>query len=232
MLQYGSKFMDAEAVARAQQTFMTKVYTWMFGGLFVTAITSLYMVMNDWAVLIASSSFFWVLFIAQFGLVIALSAFVEKMSKPVAIGAFFLYALLNGITFSVIFLVYTSSSIYSTFLIASLMFGGLSLWGYTTKRNLNGFGAFFQMGLFGLIGAIVINFILGSDLLSFIISVVGVIVFTGLTAYDTQKIKEMYMAQFESDTIATKGAIMGALVLYLDFINLFLYLLRLFGRRN
>jgi FtsH-binding integral membrane protein len=153
------------------------------------------------------------------------------MSISAAQTSFWIFAGLMGLSLSSIFLVYTSASIVQTFFITATAFGGLSLWGYTTKRDLSGMGTFLVMGVFGLIIAMVVNIFLQSSALQFAISAIGVLVFSGLTAYDTQKIKEMY---FEGDDVLVSGrkAIMGALTLYLDFINLFSFLLSFLGNRE
>jgi FtsH-binding integral membrane protein len=145
--------------------------------------------------------------------------------------AFWIFAALMGLSLSTIFLVYTGSSIARVFFITAAAFGGLSLYGYTTKRDLSAFGTFLMMGLIGLIIAMIVNIFLASSMMQFIISCAGVLIFSGLTAYDTQRIKEMYDAVDGSD-VAGRKAIMGALALYLDFINLFMMLLSLFGNRN
>ena len=169
--------------------------------------------------------------ISPIGLVLAMSFGIARMRASTAQGLFWLYAGLMGISLSTIFLVYTGASITRVFFITAASFAGLSLWGYTTQRNLSAFGTFLVMGLWGLIIASVVNMFVASSALQFVISVVGVLVFAGLTAWDTQKIKEMYFVA-DSSEIAGKKAVMGALTLYLDFINLFIMLLRLFGDRR
>ena len=173
----------------------------------------------------------WVVILAPLAMVFFLSFRIHKMSVAAAQTTFWVYAGLVGLSLSTVFLVFTGESIVRTFFITATAFGGLSLYGYTTKRDLSAMGSFLIMGLFGLIIASVVNIFLGSTALQFAISVIGVLVFAGLTAYDTQQIKEMY---YEGDSAEVGGrkAIMGALTLYLDFINLFLMLLRLFGNRN
>lgn len=173
----------------------------------------------------------WVVMLAPLALVFFLSFRVHKMSVSAAQTTFWIYAGLVGLSLSTVFLVFTSESIVKTFFITAASFGALSLWGYTTKRDLTGMGSFLIMGLFGLIIAMVVNIFLQSSALQFAISGIGVLVFAGLTAYDTQKIKEMY---YEGDGTAVMGrkAIMGALRLYLDFINLFLFLLQFLGNRE
>jgi FtsH-binding integral membrane protein len=173
----------------------------------------------------------WVVMLAPLGMVFFLSARVHTMSVSGAQTAFWVFAGLMGLSLSSIFLVYTSQSIVQTFFVTAAAFGALSLWGYTTKRDLTGMGTFLVMGVFGLIIAMLVNIFLQSSALQFAISAIGVLVFSGLTAYDTQKIKEMY---FEGDDVLVAGrkAIMGALTLYLDFINLFTFLLQFLGNRE
>ena len=219
------------SVSNAQTQFMSRVYAWMVGGLLVTAGTAYY-VASSVELMITLGSYMFILILAEFGLVIALSGWVYKMSKPVAIGSFLLYSFLNGLTLSVLLMFYTQESLYKTFFIAAGMFGAISFYGSVTKKNLSGLGSFMFMGLIGIIIASVVNFFMQSSAVEFAISFLGVIIFSGLTAYDTQKIREMYVLQAQGDEIAAKGAIIGALRLYLDFINLFLFLLRLFGSRR
>ena len=173
----------------------------------------------------------WVVMLAPLGLVFFLGFRINKMSVSAAQTTFWVYAGLVGLSLSTIFLVYTSASIVQTFFITATPIGGLSLGGYTTKRDLTGMGSFLVMGVFGLIIAMLVNIFLQSSALQFAISAIGVLVFSGLTAYDTQQIKEMY---YEGDGEAVMGrkAIMGALRLYLDFINLFMFLLHFLGNRE
>lgn len=219
-----------------QRTVLQQVYAWMAGGLTITGLVAL------WA---AQSSFFlnllarnpgmmFGLIIAQLVVVLGLSFGIGRMSATVAMGAFVLYAALNGLTMSVIFLIYTAESIGSTFLVTAGMFAGISLYGYTTKRDLSGMGSFLVMALIGVILASLVNFFLKSTALYWVITYVGILVFVGLTAYDTQKIKRMSATlDGNNDTLMLKRVvIMGALTLYLDFVNMFLFLLRIFGRRN
>ena len=219
-----------------QRTVLQQVYAWMAGGLTITGLVAL------WA---AQSSFFlnllarnpgmmFGLVIAQLVVVLGLSFGIGRMSATVAMGAFVLYAALNGLTMSVIFLIYTAESIGATFLVTAGMFAGISLYGYTTKRDLSGMGSFLVMALIGVILASLVNFFLKSTALYWVITYVGILVFVGLTAYDTQKIKRMSATlDGNNDTLMLKRVvIMGALTLYLDFVNMFLFLLRIFGRRN
>jgi len=173
----------------------------------------------------------WVVMLAPIGMVFLLSARVSSMSLGSARVAFYVFAALMGLSLSSVFMVYTGTSIARVFFITAAAFGGLSLYGYTTKRDLSGMGSFLIMGLFGIVIASIVNIFLGSTALQFAISVIGVLVFSGLTAYDTQRIKEMYN-ELDGSDVAGKKAIMGALSLYLDFINLFIMLLHLFGNRE
>jgi FtsH-binding integral membrane protein len=172
-----------------------------------------------------------VLFLGTLGLVFGISWMIEKLSPATALMLFMLYAGLLGLMLSSIFLVYTGTSITRVFFISAAAFGALSLWGYTTQRDLSAMGTFLMMGLFGLIIAIVVNIFLKSSGLDFVISAAGVLIFAGLTAWDTQKIKEMYDVN-DDGTVAGRKSVMGALTLYLDFINLFLFLLRFLGDRR
>ena len=172
-----------------------------------------------------------VLMLGTLGLVFFLSFRIHKLQYTTALTVFMIYAALLGVTLSSIFMVYTGASITRVFFISAAAFGALSVWGYTTKRDLTGMGTFLIMGLFGLIIAMVVNIFLKSSGLDFVISAAGVLIFAGLTAWDTQKIKEMYDVS-DDGTVAGRKAVMGALSLYLDFINLFLMLLRLVGDRR
>jgi FtsH-binding integral membrane protein len=227
---FGNPVQD-NTIEKAQSQFLSRVYGWMVGGLLLTAITA-WWVTTSVEVMNAVYSYMLFLIIAEFGLVIFLSARIQKMSKNTAIGSFLGFAFLNGLTLSIVLLAYTEESIYTTFIITAVMFGALSLYGFTTKKSLSGMGSFMFMGLIGIVVASIVNIFIASSALHFAISIIGVIVFAGLTAWDTQKLKEMYEVQYQGDEIATKGAVMGALTLYLDFINLFLFLLRLFGNRR
>lgn len=232
MREMGTTTMDQASIALAQKEYISKVYTWMLGGLIATALTAMLVSGTEFLYTVMSSSLMWVVFIAQFGLVIALSGWINKMSVGTATLSFFAYSVLTGFTFALIFQAYTTASIYNTFFIAAGMYAALSFFGYVTKKDLSGMGTFLFMGLIGVIIASVVNIFFASSLIDFIVSAAGVLIFAGLTAYDTQRIKEMYVLQTQGDEVATKGAIIGALMLYLDFINLFLFLLRFLGNRN
>ncbi len=220
-----------QSIVSAQQQFLSKVYGWMVGGLLVTALTAWWVATSP-AVMQSIMGMMLFLILAEFGLVIYLSARIGKMSKNAAMISFLAFSFINGLTLSVILLMYAEESIYTTFIITAVMFGALSLYGFTTKKSLGAMGSFMFMGLIGIIVASIVNMFIASSALNFAISIIGVIVFAGLTAWDTQKLKQMYMVQYQGDEMATKGAIIGALTLYLDFINLFLFLLRLFGNRR
>lgn len=214
---------------------MRKVYTWMALALAVTGLTAYYCAYNTSLVyaIVSNSILFWGLMIAEFVAVVYLTARIERMSFSTAGLIFLLYSVLNGVTFSVIFLAYTMQSIASTFFITAGTFGEMSLIGYFTKKDLSGFGRFLMMSLIGLLIATVVNFFLQSTMLMWICTYAGVLIFSGLTVYDTQKIKNMFLMHgAEMNESTMKLALMGSLTLYLDFINLFLYLLRIFGDRK
>jgi len=208
---------------------MRKVYSKMCVGLLLTALTS-WLVLSSQTLLtlfFSNQIVFWVLFAAELGLVIYLSARIDKLSEGVAATMFYAYSVLTGITLTPIFLVYTGSSIAMTFAITAGTFGAMSLFGYFTKQDLSKFGSILFMALLGLIVCTLVNLFLHSSTMDWIISIAGVLIFVGLTAWDTQAIKRMAAAS--DQTALSKVATMGALTLYLDFINLFLYLLRFFG---
>jgi hypothetical protein len=211
---------------------MLRVYNYMGSALALTGIVA-YLTANSPVMMnaIFGTPLMWVVMLAPLGLVFFLSAKIQTMSATAAQTTFWVFAVLMGMSLASIFVVYTGTSIARVFFITAGLVGTMSLYGYTTKRDLTGMGSFLMMGLIGIILASVVNWFLQSSALEFAISVIGVLVFVGLTAYDTQKIKEMYAAS-DSAAVMSKKAIMGALRLYLDFINLFLMLLRLFGNRN
>lgn len=211
---------------------MLKVYNYMASGLALTGIVAMFTANSETMLqAIFGTPLQWVVMLAPLGFVLVLSFGINKLSTPAAQGLFWAFAFVMGLSMASIFLIYTGSSIARVFFISASMFAGMSLYGYTTKRDLSGFGSFLFMGLIGVVIASVVNIFLASSALDFIISVVGVLVFVGLTAYDTQKIKSIYN-ELDGHGVATKKAIMGALTLYLDFINLFLMMLRLFGDRR
>jgi uncharacterized protein len=214
--------------------FLARVYAWMAAGLLVTAGAALFTVSNETVLhaVFGNKLVFYGLLFAELGLVVWLSGLVGKLSSAAASGVFLLYSALNGVTLSVIFFAFTTGSIASTFLVAAGTFAAMSVYGLTTHRTLDGLGSFAFMGLIGVIIASVVNLFMRSDMLGFVVSCVGVIVFVGLTAYDTRKLKMMALAVDGASEEGRRGAISGALALYLDFINLFLMMLRLFGNRR
>lgn len=212
--------------------FLRKVYGWMFCGLGITALVSYTMLSSPGLVqsLVANHLVFLALFVAQLGLVFYLSARIDRLSVSTATWLFVLYSALTGVTFSVILLAYTGASVATTFVVTAGMFGALAVFGSTTKRSLAGVGQFLFMGLIGLVLASIVGMFWNNDALQFLISVVGVIVFTGLTAWDAQRLKQM-AATVPPERVGSY-AIVGALTLYLNFINLFLFLLRFMGGRR
>lgn len=213
-----------------QNALIRQVYAWMGAGLAITAIMAL-ITLSSPAVLEAvfgNRLVFYGLMIGELALVFTLAGAINKLSAATATLIFVAYSALNGVTLSVVALAYTASSITSTFVITGGMFGAMSIYGYVTKKDLTSWGSFLFMGLIGIVIASVVNIFVGSSAVSWVISGIGVIVFTGLTAYDTWKIKELAAQGIEG----RKPAILGALTLYLDFINLFLMLLRLGGDRR
>jgi FtsH-binding integral membrane protein len=227
------------------RSYMIKVYNLMAGGLAITGIAAYVMftmsvvtnangditALTPLGQTVFGSPLKWVLMFAPLAMVMFLSFRVHKMSVAAAQATFWAYAAMVGLSLSTIFMVYTQQSIVQVFFVTAASFGALSLFGYTTKRDLSAWGSFLFMGVIGIIIASVLNIFLASSALAFAISAIGVLVFAGLTAYDTQQIKEMY---YEGDGSAVMGrkAIMGALRLYLDFINMFMFLLQLFGQRR
>ena len=212
--------------------FLSKVYGWMFAGLLITAVTAFAVASSPGLIeaLILNRIIFWGLLFAQLGLVFFLSARVDKVQPLTAAGLFILYSALTGVTSSVILLLYTGASIVQTFIVTAGMFGATAVFGTVTKRSLAGVGQFFFMGLIGLILASIVGIFWHSAALQFVISVVGVLVFTGLTAWDAQRLKQMAVAL--PDGRVGAYAVVGALSLYLDFINLFFFLLRFTGNRR
>ena len=226
-----------ETIAAESARFMAAVYGWMAAGLSVTGLVAWFIGQNEPLALtvVTNRPLFWALVIAQLVAVVALAGLVNRLSAAIASLIYFGYATLTGVTLSVIFLLYTASSIGQVFFLSAFSFAGLSFIGLTTRRDLGPIGSFCTMGLFGLVGFGLLALLfpaLRSDGANFVYSIVGVIVFAGLTAYDTQKIKAMNIIGNEGTDADRKEAIVGALTLYLDFINLFLSLLRLMGRRR
>jgi FtsH-binding integral membrane protein len=220
-----------QARHEASTIFLAKVFNWMAIGLGLTGVVAFITASSGLAMQIVASPLLMVLVLAELGMVFYLSARVDKLQASTATGLFVGYAVLNGVTLSTIFLAYTRSSIAGTFFVTAGMFGAMAIYGLVTKRDLSGLGSFLFMGLIGIIIASLVNMFFNSSAMSWVISMVGVLVFTGLTAYDVQRIKAIgeqgIMTQGEE--MVRKGSIMGALALYLDFINLFLMMLRLFG---
>lgn len=220
----------AVAIDAGLRAYMLRVYNYMAAGVGLTGIVAFFTYQLTGPELL-QSPLMWLLILAPLGLVFFISARINSLSVETARGLFFLYAALVGISLSIIFHIYTQSSITRVFFISAAAFGALSIWGYTTRRNLSGFGTFLFMGLVGIIIASLVNLFLRSSGLDWIISIIGVGVFAGLTAYDTQRIKGMYDSGDDA-TSAGRKAVMGALSLYLNFINLFMMLLRLMGGRR
>ncbi len=220
-----------QARQEASTIFLAKVFNWMAIGLGLTGLVAFFTASSGLALQILTSPLFFILIIAELGMVFYLSARVDKMQAATATGLFVAYAVVNGLTLYSIFLRYTGSSITGTFFITAGMFGAMAVYGLVTKRDLSGFGSFLFMGLIGIIIASLVNMFMQSSAMSWVISMAGVLVFTGLTAYDVQRIKGMgeQGIMTQGDEMIKKGAIMGALALYLDFINLFIMLLRFFG---
>jgi hypothetical protein len=241
----------AHAIDEGLRAYMLRVYNYMAAGVAITGVvayvTAFLSVASDPSSAVATlangtpltqlgatlygSPLKWVVMLAPLGMVFFLSARMNRMSVGAAQMAFWAFAGLMGLSLASIFMVYAGESITRVFFISAAAFGGLSLYGYTTKKDLSGWGSFLIMGLIGIIIAMLVNIFLQSSAMQFAISVIGVLVFAGLTAYDTQKIKEMY-SEGDGAAVMGKKAIMGALRLYLDFINLFIMLLSLFGNRN
>ncbi len=226
----------SDARIEAQTLFLAKVFNWMAIGLLLTAATA-YAVAATPAVVrfvYGNPLLFFGLIAAEFGMVYALAGRIERLSPATATGLFLAYAVLNGVTLSTVFLVYTMTSIGATFLVTAAMFGVMAVYGFVTKRDLASWGSFLFMGLVGLVIAAVVNLFLASPMLAWVVSGVGVIVFTGLTAYDVQRLARFGAGSMmgEGEAAVRRGAILGALTLYLDFINLFLMLLYFLGGRR
>ncbi len=218
-------------------SFIAKVYMWMAAGLLTTSVISAapYFVMgvNEYENFVYENIFiFFGLMVLEFLIVLGLTFLINRIPAIVAAFVFLFYSFLNGITIGPILLFYTSASVFSTFFVCACMFGGASLLGIVTKIDLTRVGGFLMMALFGLIGTMIVNIFLQSGIMNWIISLAGVIIFVGLTAYDTQKLKNMNASVDSSTEQGAKASVLGALTLYLDFINLFLFLLRLLGKRR
>jgi len=240
---FGAARAETGVIDQGLRAHMLQVYNYMAIGLLITGAASIGMfklafvetagtlVPTALGQALFTGPMMWVIVLAPVALVFVLSFGIQRMSVGMAQLTFWGYSALMGISLTTIFVVYTAQSITQVFFITAATFGAMSLYGYTTKRDLTGMGSFLFMGLIGIIIASIVNIFIGSSALGFAISVLGVLIFVGLTAYDTQKIKEMYSAN-DDGTVTGRKAIMGALTLYLDFINLFLMLLRLFGDRR
>jgi FtsH-binding integral membrane protein len=221
-----------ERIDEGLRSYMLQVYNYMGLGLAITgAVAFLVAATPALYVPIFTSPLKWVVMLAPLGFVFFLGARINHMSVSAAQLTFWVFAAVMGLSMASIFLVFTGASIARVFFITAATFGAMSLYGYTTKRDLSGWGSFLFMGLIGIIIASLVNLFVGSSAVQFAVSVIGVLVFTGLTAYDTQRIKEMYYEMDAAD-VATRKAIMGALSLYLSFINLFMMLLQLFGTQR
>lgn len=237
MQQYSNDYSTYESEVEARQglnAYISKVFSWMFIGLLVTAVVAFAVYFSDSVIifLVRNIYLFYGLMIGEIVLVAVLSRRIMKLSFAAAFGMFLLYAAVNGITFALIFLIYAGESIWTTFLITAVTFGVMALYGRFTKTDLTQFRSVLFMGLIGIVVLSIVNIFLSSGPLEWIISIVGLFVFLGLTAYDTQKLKSYYYATDGNMAIRQNLGVMGALALYLDFINLFLKLLRLFGRRK
>ncbi|PLX49594.1 MAG: hypothetical protein C0613_06790 [Desulfobulbaceae bacterium] len=228
--QYGSA-----AQSQAVTLFLAKVFNWMAIGLGLTAVVAFLVASSPTAInfFVMNRAVLFGLIIAELGLVIYLSARIEKLQAGTATSLFLLYSVLNGITLSAILLLYTATSVATTFVVTAGMFGSMAIYGFVTKKDLSSWGSFLFMGLIGIILATLVNFFFQSSMMSWVISGIGVIVFTGLTAYDVQRISRMGASVMSgSQESIKKMAVLGALTLYLDFINLFLMLLRFLGNRE
>ena len=212
--------------AKTQQAFLTQAFVWMFAGLLLTAGVAFVVQANERLLEFAANNLL-ILIIAQLALVFAIGLGIRRINASVALGLFFVYAASLGVTMGLIVTAYTQASVVSAFLSASAMFGAAAIYGHVTKRSLARMGSLLFMALIGLLVAMVINLFLRSDAASFVISIIGVLIFTGLTAWDVQRIQNGQLAIYTGSV--EKAAVMGALTLYLDFINLFLFMLRLFG---
>lgn len=222
---------EAEEIVRS---FVMKVYGWMSAGLMVTGILSFATIQSGTILelVFGNRIVYFGLIIAQLGLVVWLSARVQKMSAMTATMVFMAYSALTGVTLSAVFLLYTASSLASTFFVTAATFGVMTVYGLVTKRDLTNLGSFLMMGLIGMVIASLVNLFLQNEMVYWISTYIGILIFVGLTAYDTQKIKALAAVSMEGSEEEQKGAIIGALRLYLDFINLFLLLLRVLGKRR
>ena len=244
-IQSRSTTAETHVIDEGLRAYMLKVYNYMASGILITGFISLLLFklsvvttadgsiagLTGLGNVLYNSALMWVVMLAPLGVVFYMSFGIKNMSATKAQTTFWVFAALMGASLSSIFLVYTGASITRVFFITAGTFGSMSIYGYTTKRDLTKFGSFLMMGLIGIIIASIVNIFLKSSMMYFAISIIGVLIFVGLTAYDTQKIKNMYAAS-DTGELMGKKAVMGALTLYLDFINLFIMLLRLFGQRR
>ncbi|WP_300298547.1 Bax inhibitor-1/YccA family protein [Ferrovibrio sp.] len=229
---YGATTIDRPAIDEALRAYMLRVYNYMGSGLALSAIVAL-LVSQSPALMqtLFGSGLAFVVMLAPLGLLLVMSFGANKLSAGAVQGLYWAFTATMGLSLSTIFMVYTGTSILRIFFITAAMFGAMSIWGYTTKRDLTGMGTFLFMGVIGLIIASVVNIFLGSTVLQFAVSAITVLVFTGLTAYDTQRIKSEFYESSPAD-IQTKQAVFGATSLYVNFLNIFMALLQLFGQRN
>ena len=233
-LNYQSVATNEELTATAFPALMRKVYLWMTMALVITGLTAYIVATSETLpnLIFANPTVMWILIGVELAIVVGISAAINKLSLTAATLLFVLYSVVNGAVLSSIFFVFSLKSIYTVFFITAGTFGAMSLYGYTTKKDLTSWGKILMMALIGLIIATIANIFMKSQQLDIIASYVGVLIFVGLTAYDTQKIKMMCQQATDAGETMQKYALLGALSLYLDFINLFIYLLRIFGRRD
>ena len=226
----GANAMD-QAVDAGLRSYMLSVYNYMGSGVLLTGIVALLAFQSGFTASMVGTPLMWVVMLAPLAFVLVLSFGINKLSTTAAQALFWVYAGVMGLSMSTIFIAFTGTSIATTFFATAAAFLGLSLYGYTTKKDLSGFGTFLIMGVVGILVAMIINMFVQSSALSLAISVIGVLLFAGLTAYDTQKIKSMYFYVRGTDFVG-KSVVMGALTLYLDFVNMFTFLLNLMGSRD
>ncbi len=219
------------AVDAGLRSYMLSIYNYMASGVLLTGIVALFFASSGYAAQVMQTPLRWVIMLAPLGFVMVLSFGIHRLRESTAKALFWAFAVAMGLSLSTLFLVYTGQSIATTFFASAAAFAGLSLWGYTTKKDLSGFGTFLIMGVVGILVAMVVNIFLQSTILQLAVSVLGVLLFAGLTAYDTQKIKSLYF-QVAGTDFAGKSVVMGALTLYLDFVNMFTFLLQLMGDRR
>ncbi len=229
-----TRAVDQAYIDEGLRAHMLRIYNYMSAALALTGIVAWFGASSGIYVSLASTPLIFVIMLAPLGVVLYFASRINNMTVSRAQSVFWVFAGLMGLSLSYIFLAYTGTAIFQTFFITAGAFAGLSIWGYTTKKDLSAMGTFLIMGLIGIIIASVVNMFIGSAQLHFIVSVLGVIIFAGLTAWDTQKLKRDWInrVQHSGEVVAEKSAIMGALTLYLDFINLFLFMLQFMGRRG